>query len=77
MHRVLAMASAYGCVGKQSGAGGGDGCILFAPDAEKRAALLEGIRARGFHTLELDVEPGVRGEAQPEARLRSWLDASR
>ncbi|ATB32240.1 mevalonate kinase family protein [Melittangium boletus] len=77
MQRVLSLASAYGCVGKQSGAGGGDGCILFAPDAGQRAALLEGIRARGFHTLELEVEPGVRGEAQAEPTLRSWLDAVR
>jgi phosphomevalonate kinase len=23
----------------------------------------------------LDVEPGVRGEAQAEARLRTWVDA--
>ena len=77
MQRVLALAASYGCVGKQSGAGGGDGCILFAPDAGQRAALLEGVRARGFHTLELDVEPGVRGEAQPERTLRAWLDAVR
>lgn len=77
MQRVLSLASAYGCVGKQSGAGGGDGCILFAPDAQQRAALLEGIRARGFHTLELEGEGGVRGEAQPEPRLRAWLDAVR
>ena len=77
MRRVLGMASAYGCAGKQSGAGGGDGCILFAPDAEKLNALLEGIQARGFHTLVLEVEPGVRGEAQPDARLRPWLDAAR
>jgi len=33
--------------------------------------------ARGFHTLVLDVEPGVRGEAQPDARLRPWLDDAR
>jgi phosphomevalonate kinase len=77
MRRVLGMASAYGCAGKQSGAGGGDGCILFAPDAEKLTALLEGIQARGFHTLVLEVEPGVRGEAQPDARLRPWLEAAR
>ncbi|ATB41402.1 phosphomevalonate kinase [Cystobacter fuscus] len=75
MKRVLGLAASYGCAGKQSGAGGGDGCILFAPDAEQRAALLEGIRARGFHTLELTVEPGVRSEAVADSRLRAWLDA--
>lgn len=77
MRRVLSLAASYDCAGKQSGAGGGDGCILFAPDAQKRAALLEGIRARGFHTLELELEPGVRGESHAEPALRSWLDAVR
>ena len=75
MGRVLGLAAAYGCAGKQSGAGGGDGCILFAPDAGTRASLLQGIRARGFHTLELAVEPGVRGEPQSDEHLRSWLDS--
>jgi phosphomevalonate kinase len=75
MRRVLALAAAYGCSGKLSGAGGGDGCILFAPDAQVRAELCKGLEARGFHTLTLDAEPGVRGEAQVDARLRNWLDA--
>jgi phosphomevalonate kinase len=77
MRRVLGMASVYGCVGKQSGAGGGDGCILFAPDERTRDELLAGIQARGFHTLPLAVESGVHGEAQPDPRLRTWLDAWR
>ncbi len=77
MRRVLGMASAYGCVGKQSGAGGGDGCILFAPDAKTRDSLLEGLRARGFHSLPLELEPGVHGEGQADPRLRPWLDAWR
>jgi len=77
MRRVLGLASVYGCAGKLSGAGGGDGCILFAPDVEKRAALMEGLEARGFHTLPLEAEPGVRAEAQVDSRLRTWLDAHR
>jgi phosphomevalonate kinase len=75
MRRVLALAGAYGCAAKLSGAGGGDGCILFAPDVEKRDALLEGLGARGFHGLVLDVEPGLRSEGQADSRLRAWLDA--
>jgi len=75
MRRVLSMAAAYGCVGKLSGAGGGDGCILFAPDAEARAELCKGLESRGFHTLLLEPEQGVRGETQVEARLRAWVDA--
>jgi phosphomevalonate kinase len=75
MRRVLAIAGSYGCAGKQSGAGGGDGCILFAPSPDVRAELIKGLEARGFHTMALDVDPGLRGEAQPDARLRAWLDA--
>ncbi len=75
MRRVLALAASYGAAGKLSGAGGGDGCILFAPDAQVRAELCKGLEARGFHTLPLDAEPGVRGEAQAEPRLRTWVDA--
>jgi phosphomevalonate kinase len=75
MRRILAIASSYGCAGKQSGAGGGDGCILFAPNAEIRTELMKGLEARGFHSMTLDVEPGLRGEGQPDPRLRAWLDA--
>ncbi|NOJ80894.1 mevalonate kinase family protein [Myxococcus xanthus] len=75
MRRVLALAATYGAVGKLSGAGGGDGCILFAPDAQVRAEMCKGLDARGFHTLLLDAEPGVRGEAQAVPRLRTWVDA--
>ncbi|NOK19886.1 mevalonate kinase family protein [Corallococcus carmarthensis] len=75
MRRVLALAASYHCAGKLSGAGGGDGCILFAPDAAAREALRQGLESRGFLTLTLDVEQGVRGEAQTDARLRGWVDA--
>jgi phosphomevalonate kinase len=75
MRRILAIATSYDCAGKQSGAGGGDGCILFAPNAETRAEMMKGLQARGFHSMTLDVEPGLRGEAQADQRLRAWLDA--
>jgi phosphomevalonate kinase len=75
MRRILALGASYGCAGKQSGAGGGDGCILFAPNAETRAELMKGLEARGFHSMTLDVEPGLRGEGQADPRLRAWLDA--
>jgi phosphomevalonate kinase len=74
MQRILGIAEVYGCTGKQSGAGGGDGCILFAPDEERREALLEGLRSRGFHALPLTVEPGLRGETQVDATLERWLE---
>ncbi len=67
--------STYECAGKQSSAGGGDGCILFAPNTETRAELMKGLEARGFLSMTLDVESGLRGEAQADPRLRAWLDA--
>lgn len=74
--RVIALARAHGCAGKISGAGGGDGCILFAPDARSRDAALEAISARGFRAWPVNVEPGLRGEAVPDPRLVAWLRAS-
>lgn len=74
MRRVLGIAAVYGCAGKLSGAGGGDGCILFAPDVKVRAELLEGLKARGFHALSLEPEAGVRAEGVAEERLRGWLE---
>ncbi|MBF5042586.1 phosphomevalonate kinase [Aggregicoccus sp. 17bor-14] len=76
MRRVLALAGSYGCAGKLSGAGGGDGCILFAPSQEARAELLEGLAARGLYALPLEPEAGVRGEAHADPRLTQWLEAA-
>ncbi len=72
MARVLALARAHGCAGKMSGAGGGDGCVLFAPDEEVAAGLLQALAARGFHAFRLQLEEGVRGEAVPPEALRTW-----
>jgi phosphomevalonate kinase len=75
LSRIVGLAELYGCTGKLSGAGGGDGCILFAPDPERRSALLEGLAARGFYAVPLQPEPGLRGETQPDPLLERWLDA--
>lgn len=72
MARLLALARAVGCAGKMSGAGGGDGCVLFAPDAAGTAALLESLRARGFLAFELAIEAGLRGESGTRG-LDRWL----
>ena len=74
--RVLALVRTHGCAGKISGAGGGDGCIVFAPDPEARAAALEALSARGFRALPVEVEPGLRGEAAPDPALAKWLKGS-
>ncbi len=71
--RLLALAESYGGVGKISGAGGGDGCILFLPDEERRVALAEGLSARGYLSFPVVVEPGLKGEPKPEALLEQWL----
>jgi phosphomevalonate kinase len=73
IRRVLALARSYDCAGKISGAGGGDGCILFAPSQGARAALIEGLSARGLLALPLELEPGLRGESVPDSELSAWL----
>jgi len=77
--QILRIAKAYGCVAKQSGAGGGDGCILFAPDEGRRKEALEGLKRRGFWGTPLEVEEGVVVEPDStlglEAEvLRGWLE---
>lgn len=71
--RILAIAESYGCTGKISGAGGGDGCVLFAADADARAALVEGLGARGVFAVPIEPEPGLRGESRRDERLARWL----
>jgi len=73
MRRILALTQSFGGVGKMSGAGGGDGVILFAPDDAARVELLEGLKARGFLAIPLEVEPGLRGEATVSETIRGWL----
>ncbi len=61
MRRMLAIAASYGCAGKLSGAGGGDGCILFAPNTEARGGAAEGT---GGSRLPLDDAGGGAGLAR-------------
>src|SRR5712692_1692006 len=68
--RILGLARSYGAAAKISGAGRGDGCVLFSPDAETERELLDGIRSRGFWATPLAIEPGMRGEAEIDPRLR-------
>lgn len=77
MQRALALARSYGAVGKMSGAGGGDGCVLFSPSAEVQADMLEGFKAREFFAVPLTVESGMRGEPRANETLLRWLAPSR
>lgn len=76
LERVLALAATTGCVAKQSGAGGGDGCLVFAPDVATRDAAKGVFEARGMLALPVSAEPGVRGEVQPVPELVSWVNAT-
>ena len=71
--RILALARSSGCAGKVSGAGGGDGCVLFAPDEEARSALIASLTLRGFVAVPLTLERGLRAELDPPPQLRAWL----
>jgi phosphomevalonate kinase len=73
MRRILALTRSVGGVGKISGAGGGDGLVLFAPDDGARAELLAALGARGFLALPLELEPGLRTEPVLPAALSGWL----
>lgn len=73
--RILALARTAGSTGKVSGAGGGDGCVLFSPDEEARRALLAALENRGMLAVPLTFEPGVRAESTTPEDLRRWLSA--
>ena len=71
--RAIAIAQSYQSVGKISGAGGGDGVLLFSPDADTRTALIDALAAREFFALPVELEPGLRGEAVADLKLVGWL----
>jgi phosphomevalonate kinase len=73
LERILALARATGSTGKVSGAGGGDGCLLFSEDQEAQARLLETLSSRGLLAQPLSLEPGLRIEPHPDATLSAWL----
>jgi phosphomevalonate kinase len=74
LDRVLALGATFGCAGKQSGAGGGDGAILVAPDEAARSSALDAYAARGILAMPLSPATGLQGEAQREPALAAWLD---
>jgi phosphomevalonate kinase len=75
--RILALARTAGSTGKVSGAGGGDGCVLFSPDEDARRALLAALGHRGFVAVPLSLESGVRAESAVPDELRAWLTAQK
>jgi phosphomevalonate kinase len=75
LERILALAEGLGCAAKQSGAGGGDGCLIVAPDAAARTQAKDTFEARGLFALPIESEPGVRGEVHRPQELARWVDA--
>jgi phosphomevalonate kinase len=75
IRRILAIAASYGGAGKISGAGAGDGCILFSPDEDSEREMLAGLRTRGFWVTPVAAEAGIRGEAQPQASLEELAES--
>lgn len=73
VERLLALGRSFGCAGKISGAGGGDGCVFFCPDEAARDALLGALRARAVHAMPLRIEEGLRGEPLGEPLLAKWF----
>lgn len=74
LERILRLAETFGCAGKQSGAGGGDGCILFGPDEAALDAFLSACAARGLFGMRVRPEPGLRREATRHPVLSTWLE---
>ncbi|GMU62602.1 MAG: hypothetical protein AMXMBFR34_43650 [Myxococcaceae bacterium] len=74
LERILQLAETFGCAGKQSGAGGGDGCLLFGPDDAAVDAFIGACASRGIFATRVTPEPGLRGEATRHPLLASWLE---
>lgn len=72
--QTLALARAFGCAGKQSGAGVGDGCVVFSPDDGVQADFIRAAEQRRFWVQVLRPSTGLRGEVDCPASLRELLD---
>ncbi len=73
LDRLLAIAEGQGCTGKQSGAGGGDGCLLVAPDHESAERLLGAFQSRGIIAGRIEWAAGLRAEPRGEPPLIHWV----
>jgi hypothetical protein len=72
--RLLGLANTFGCAGKQSGAGGGDGAVIFAPDESAQRAVLEAYAARKIVAFAIKPDRGLQGEVVTHPTLRGWLE---
>ncbi len=75
MTQMVRLATVLGGAAKQSGAGGGDGAVVLAPDQATATELAAGLTQRGFHCFPLVVESGLRSEAASGFDFGHWFDA--
>jgi phosphomevalonate kinase len=73
IERILGLARTFGCAGKQSGAGGGDGAVIFCPEEAARREVIEACTTRGLHAFALTSGVGLQGEVRTHPRLAQWL----
>lgn len=73
IERILGLARTFGCAGKQSGAGGGDGAVVFCPDERAQREVIEACNARQLHAFAVKSAPGLQGEVRTHAALANWL----
>ena len=73
---VLAIAARHGAAGKISGAGAGDGCVLFSPDEDTERRMLAALKEAGFWACSLSLETGMQREEEPSSTLRQLIEKS-
>jgi phosphomevalonate kinase len=65
IRHILRIAHQYGCTAKTSGAGGGDGCVLMSPCRIVLDRLIRTLNSKGYFSMSLSTESGVRREVSP------------
>ncbi|MFT3708523.1 MAG: phosphomevalonate kinase [Archangium sp.] len=73
IERILGLARTFACAGKQSGAGGGDGAVVFCPDEAAQREIIAACTSRGLHAFALSSGAGLQGEVRTHPRLAEWL----
>ncbi len=71
--QLLNLCEVLGGAVKQSGAGGGDGFIVFVENDNAKLELMEGLKLRGHHCFEVRIEEGLRREALAPELFANWF----
>lgn len=73
IERILGLARTFACAAKQSGAGGGDGAVVFCPDESAQREVIAACTSRGMHAFALHSGGGLQGEVKTHPALAKWL----